>query len=172
MANYKVYDLAAAGSYLIGEVRVGGYSDGYLGNFSLVLRCVGDLYVPDPVPGSFFVSLRRAIYSSIFDSLGLGSLQPDAFRSGELHYSPPDLPSLSDFFDFAISSFPSRFRLYQEPEGGERFARYHVVRVSVESLTASLLLVDEPAEGDGVIAQIYFPLRSVCAPIALKGSYE
>jgi len=162
MAAYKVYDLSAAGSFLAAEVRVGGYSDGYLGSFSAILRAVGDLYVPDPVPQGFGESLRRAVYSSIYNSLALGSLNPGEFRSGELSYVEPSHSQLSPFFDFAISSFPSRARAYQEPEGGERVARYHVVRVSFESMVVSFLLVDEPAEGDGIISQVYFPLRSRC----------
>lgn len=168
MATLKVYDLSSAGSYLIVESRVQGYSDGYLGSFSFVLRAVGELYVPEPVSSEFSALLRKAIYSSLFDGLGLGDLQPDTFRSAELRYVPVDRPDLSSFFDFSFASFPSRSRSYQEPSGGEMVAKYHVVRISAESLVASFLLVDEPVQGDGVISQIYFPLRSRCLDSSLK----
>lgn len=156
MATYRVLDLGAAGSYLAVELRSG--SEGP--RLSLLLRLVGELYLPDggdfPPLSSFYAPFYYVL--SPRDALGFLAQLVE-----------PSSPSLSDYFSFSISPPPSRYRSYPEPDGGERVSRYHVLRVSLESLTASLLLVDEPQEGDGVLGQIYFPLRSRCScPDTLK----
>jgi len=151
MATYHVLDLTSAGSMLAVELRSPG--DG--SRLSLLLRLVGDLYLPSHDKDAF-LSIRN-LYSPFWHSLSPSN------AIGFLSELPePSSASLASYFSFSISPLPTRFRSYPEPDGGERVARYHVLRVSLESLTASLLLVDEPSEGDGVLGQIYFPLRSRC----------
>lgn len=152
MATFRVLDLTSAGSMLAVEFR----SSAEGSRLSLLLRLVGDLYLPLDGGGEF-LSIRSwysPFWHSFSPSNALGFLS---------ELPEPSSASLASYFSFSLSPLPTRFRSYPEPDGGERVARYHVLRVSLESLTASLLLVDEPSEGDGVLGQIYFPLRSRCS---------